>query len=170
MFCCSRKTEARVVDHALVVSIKTGDSPVIWRAEMSRLSNANFSLSETKDGVAVVLKDSAGGTESVGVFDSRKEASDALEIITDALMGKGRGGVLRWLRRILCALGILFIACVVFFFVAVLPTLREARLQQQALMERGEYLRGQAQQHQQMQQDAQVPVGQPVPADELFGE
>ena len=97
MFGCSnsKDVEARVVNNALIVKLLTADPPRVWRADMTGLATATLELREGQPGrFRLVMKTGAGKEEDISTFSDREAATNALRIVTDAMLqGDGGGGI-----------------------------------------------------------------------------
>ena len=81
------KTEAKIVDGALVLSIRDGETPRLWRTDMQRVSS--FDLATRGAATALVMK-TKDTTEDVHVFTEKQDALQALEAVSGALF-RGAG-------------------------------------------------------------------------------
>jgi hypothetical protein len=89
----SRDLEARVVNNALVVSFLTADPPRVWRADMTGLSTATLEMREGTPGkFRLIMKTGAGKEEEVSTFTDRETATNALRVVTAAMLGGEAGG------------------------------------------------------------------------------
>jgi hypothetical protein len=95
MFGCSssRDLEARVVNNALIVSFLTADPPRVWRADMTGLATATLELREGTPGkFRLVMKTGPGKEEDISVFTDRETATNALRVVTSAMLSGDAGG------------------------------------------------------------------------------
>lgn len=95
MFGCSsssKDVEARVVNNALIVKLLTADPPRVWRADMTGLATATLELREGQPGrFRLVMKTGGGKEEDISTFADRETATNALRVVTDAML-QGDGG------------------------------------------------------------------------------
>ena len=96
MFGCSssanRDLDAKVVNNALIVSFMTADPPRVWRADMTGLATATLELREGQPGrFRLVMKTSAGKEEDISTFNDKQTATDALRVITSAMLRSDGG-------------------------------------------------------------------------------
>ncbi len=124
MFGCSssRDLDAKVVNNALIVSFLTADPPRVWRADMTGLSTATLELREGQPGrFRLVMRTGAGKEEDISTFADKVTATNALRVVTNAMLrgdgaassasvsvGASAGGgflkVLMWLGAVLVAI------------------------------------------------------------------
>lgn len=83
---------AGIVDNALVVSFLAADAPRVWRADMGQLLTAALEVQDNQGKSILVMKRSGTPAEEIVTFSSKKDAVDALQVITEALLqGTGQG-------------------------------------------------------------------------------
>lgn len=139
------KTSAAIVADALVVSFRTNNMPKVWRADLVKVSSAVFEIVEANGTYKVVLR-AENKTEDIAVFPSQKKAAEALSIITDALMLKNNNRRGFFTRLVTLAKWITIIAIVVIALIIMFvpPPAGQGF-------------------------SSHVPVGVPVPAEEILG-
>jgi hypothetical protein len=77
---------AGIADNALVVSFLAAEAPRVWRAEMGQLATAALEVQENQGKFSLVMKRSGAPVEEIGTFTGKKEAVEALQLITEALL------------------------------------------------------------------------------------
>jgi hypothetical protein len=83
---------AGIVDNALVVSFMAADAPRVWRADMGQLLTAALEVQDNQGKSTLVMKRSGAPAEEIVTFSSKKDAIDALQVITEVLLqGTGQG-------------------------------------------------------------------------------
>jgi hypothetical protein len=83
----TQNTVAKIVQGALVVSLKNAKNPTVWRARLDRLDEARFSVESGGKGVYRLQLNNSGKTagEEIASFTTKSAAEQALAAITDVL-------------------------------------------------------------------------------------
>jgi hypothetical protein len=89
---------------ALIMPFLDAETPRVWRAEWSRLSQVSFEVRPAKDGLFALVMTGAGVVEEIAVYKDRALAVAALSRLTDVLSGSsaqaGPGWIVPLLKKV----------------------------------------------------------------------
>ncbi|MBI1215087.1 MAG: hypothetical protein GC185_04620 [Alphaproteobacteria bacterium] len=119
MFASSSKDiDAKVVNNAMVVAFNTGDTPRVWRADMSHMKTATLEVRSDKPekGKYQLVLKSADNDDVVETFADKEQAAAALRLMSEAMMkgdsalaaaaqpaAPGKGGFFRGVFKLVVA-------------------------------------------------------------------
>lgn len=89
MQCCRKKQgiEARIADHALVVSFPDERQPRVWRKDLTGVTSSVTEIQEGAGKFTLAITDSATGlAETIGVFTDKTAAQAAMQAVAGALL------------------------------------------------------------------------------------
>jgi hypothetical protein len=76
-------------DGALILYFDMAETPFVSRFDLDSLAQANFEVSDKKDGIySLVLRDYTGQVQTIGQFSSKGDAHQALHAILKALLSQ----------------------------------------------------------------------------------
>lgn len=83
----SPSSTASLVDGHLILSLPDAIDPVIWRMALDKIGTATFGIKTSNDNktTKLILKPKKGTVEIIATFDSKKEATTALMLTSNAL-------------------------------------------------------------------------------------
>jgi hypothetical protein len=108
---------AGIVDNALIVSFPAADAPRVWRTDMGQFLTAALEIQDHQGKFSLVMKRSGAPVEEIVTFTGKKDAVDALQLITDALLqgkeipqAKKSGGWFKKLMKFILTIVVLLFA------------------------------------------------------------
>lgn len=98
---------AFINENALVLYFDKAETPFVARYDLDSLAQANFEVTDKKDGLFTLsLRDYAGRSQDVGQFSNKADAHQALYTILQALLEhKGQNGTCTIKPFSLCGIG-----------------------------------------------------------------
>ena len=170
MFFSSSKDSlnASIVDNALVISSLSEGEPRALRVDMGKFISSALEIKENQGKFFLVVKPNDMAAEEIGVYNNKKKATEALQIIVDAMLRGSNptppektGGVFMALFKFVCfilLMGIVFI-CVISItsFIVNRPLLNQSSVVNTPSAITKE-------------QTPSVPTGVPVPAEQVLPE
>ncbi|MCB9987762.1 MAG: hypothetical protein H6868_00345 [Rhodospirillales bacterium] len=80
------KSNAKVVDGVLILSLPDAISPLVWRLDLDKATNAALEIQESEDGTFLLCQKPEKGTaKTIAPFATRKKAVRALMVASHAM-------------------------------------------------------------------------------------
>lgn len=127
----SGQKHAFIRDGALILYFDKAETPFVARFDLDSLAQANFEISDKKDGIYhLTLRDYSGETQTIGEFASKNDAHQALYMLLQALLEQPTGIMLveknsnpvwRGIKTFLNYLLMFFVAAYLLYILATLP-------------------------------------------------
>ena len=165
--------KASINDNILVVSSQSEGNPKALRVDLGKFLSSALEIKEDQENFSLVLKPSGMEAEEIGVFPNKKRATEALQVILDAMLKsntspppekEGSGFIMAFLKFIwfLFLMGVVF-TCIAFIFVSITNKQRLSLNNTATAPTIGT-------EKQQSLVEPPVPTGVPVPAEQALPE
>lgn len=129
--------KAFIRDGALILYFDTAEIPFVGRYDLESLAQANFEVSEKREGFYyLTLRDFSGQTQNIGQFGSKTDAHHALYAILQALLSQqekqggnrriqgSRGKIISFLLNVLKTIAAILVAVLILVVVLRLVSTR----------------------------------------------